>query len=378
MQKTVIVRYGELALKSWPVRRRFERRLISSIKLALQGLRYVIRKEYGRIFVDTKFQAAAARRLCTVPGVVSVSPAAKVKADMDEIMEASLRVARRVITPGSSFAVRTSRVGKHTFSSSDVNARVGSAILSEVGGARVDLSGPDHEIFIEVRGGDAYVFTEVVEGIGGLPAGTQGRVVVLFSGRSNDVVAAYLMIKRGCALSPLFPSPDAYGRVTRFLRISVRKLTQFDPELELRVVPFGKVIRRLEKVSTPGHAYYIYKRSILRAAEALARQLGAEAVVLADDIRDVAAQKLANLPAIDGACELPVLRPLAGLGAAETGRLKAKLNLPRLVEPHCPFSLPRAPVDLGKILSLEENIGISALVKESLLAIKLIRLGRIP
>jgi hypothetical protein len=73
-----------------------------------------------------------------------------------------------------------------------------------------------------------------------------------------------------------------------------------------------------------------------------------------------------------------VLRPLAGLGAAETGRLKAKLNLPRLVEPRCPFSLPRAPVDLGKILSLEENIGISALVKESLLAIKLIRLGRIP
>jgi len=182
MWTTVIVRYGELALKSWPVRRRFERCLVSSINLVLEGLKYAIRRERGRIFIDTKSPAQVAKRLSKVPGIVSVSLATKVEAGMNEICGTALKVAKKVLAPGASFAVRTSRVGKHAFSSGDVNVKVGSAILSKVEDVRVDLSNPDHKISIEVRGSDAYVFTETVEGIGGLPVGTQGGVVALFRG----------------------------------------------------------------------------------------------------------------------------------------------------------------------------------------------------
>jgi thiamine biosynthesis protein ThiI len=375
MWKTVIVRYGELALKSWPVRRHFERRLVSSINLALRGLEHVVKRERGRIFVDTKSPAQVAKCLSRVPGIVSVSLATKAKADMSEICKAALRVAKKVLAPSTSFAVRTSRVGKHTFSSRDVNVEVGSAILSKFKDVHVDLSNPDREIFIEVREKDAYVFTEAVEGVGGLPAGTQGSVVALFSGSRNDVAVAYLMIKRGSTVFPVFPNPCPYGKVPRFVTASAEKLADFDPKLDLRVFPFHKVVSELKKVVVGDYAYYICKRSALKAADAIAGQVGAEAIVVADDIKQITAQKLANLSMIDEACKLPVLRPLAGFGGAEIERLKVKAKLPSRAKEACPFPPPRGIVDLERIHELEEGMKIGALIEESLSEVKVIKLG---
>lgn len=372
MWTTVIVRYGELALKSWPVRRRFERCLVSSINLVLEGLKYAIRIERGRIFIDTKSPARIAKRLSKVPGIVSVSLATKVKADMNEICRTALGAAKKVLAPGSSFAVRTSRVGKHAFSSGDVNVKVGSAILSKVKGVRVDLSNPDREISIEIRGSDAYVFTETVEGIGGLPVGTQGSVVALFSGGRNDIAAAYLMIKRGSTVFPLFLNPHPHGKVPRFVVASVKKLADLDPRLELRVFSSNKVVGELKNVAAAGYAYCICKRSALKVADAMARRVGAEAIVVADDIMQITAQKLANLRVMDEACELPVLRPLVGLSSTEMEQLKVK-PIPRAKE-SCPFAPPRGIVDLEKIHALEENIKIGALVEESLSKVKVIKL----
>jgi thiamine biosynthesis protein ThiI len=374
MWTTVIVRYGELALKSWPVRRRFERRLISSINLVLEGLKYAIRGERGRIFIDTKSPARIAKRLSKVPGIVSVSLATKVKADMNEICRTALRAAKKVLAPGASFAVRTSRVGEHVFSSGGVNVKVGSAILSKVKGVRVDLSNPDREISIEIRGSDAYVFTETVEGIGGLPAGTQGSVVALLSGGRNDIAATYLMIKRGSTVFPLFPNPHPHGKVPRFVVASVKRLADLDPRLELRVFSSNKVARELKNVAAAGYAYCIYKRSAMKVADAVARRVGAEAIVVADDIKQITAQKLANLRVMDEACELPVLRPLVGLSNAEMEQLKVKAKpIPRARE-SCPFAPPRDIVDLEKIHVLEENIKVGALVEESLSRVKVIKL----
>jgi thiamine biosynthesis protein ThiI len=342
--------------------------------LVLEGLKYAIRRERGRIFIDTKSPAQIAKRLSKVPGIVSVSLATKVEADMNEICGTALKVAKKVLAPGASFAVRTSRVGKHAFSSGDVNVKVGSAILSKVEDVRVDLSNPDHKISIEVRGSDAYVFTETVEGIGGLPVGTQGGVVALFSGGRNDIAAAYLMIKRGSTVFLLFLNPHPHGKVPRFVMASVKKLADLDPKLELRVFSFNKVVGELKKVTAAGHAYCICKRSALKVADAMARQVGAEAIVVADDIEQITAQKLTNLRVIDEACKLPVLRPLVGLSSAEIEQLKVKAKpIPRAKE-SCPFTPPRDTVDLEKIHALEENIKIGALVEESLSKVKVIKL----
>lgn len=378
MWATVIVRYGELALKSEPVRRRFERQLISTIKLVLKGLKYAIRRERGRIFIDTKSPTPVAKRLSRVPGIVSVSLATKVEANINEIRKSALRVAKKVLGPGTSFAVRTSRVGKHPFSSMDVNVEVGSAILSKIKGVHVNLSSPDREIFIEVRGKNAYVFTETAEGVGGLPVGSQGSVVAIFSGTRNDTAAAYLMMKRGSTVFLVFPDPRPYGngKVLRLATASAKKLANFDPKLKLRVLPFGKVLNELGKVAMGSYTYCICKRSVLRAADAISRQVGAEAIVVGDDAKQIAAQKLVNLNVIDEVCKLPVLRPLAGIGSAEIGRLKVKVKLPSRARDVYPFPPPRGIVDLKKIHELEEGMKIGALIEDSLSKVKVIKLRR--
>ena len=210
---------------------------------------------------------AATERLSKVPGIVSVSPSIRVNSTMDSICSVAVRVASKVLSPSMSFAIRTSRVGKHAFSSKDVNERVGSAILKKVRGARVDLSAPERKITIEVRGANAYVFTETKEGVGGLPVGTQGKIVALFSGGLNSLVATYLMIKRGCMALPVFPDPRL-GSDNRFRKLAIRaarRLPHFYPKLELRVFPSSGLLRALTKLA-PDLAYCVYKRAMLRAA----------------------------------------------------------------------------------------------------------------
>jgi len=210
------VRYGEIALKSEPVRRRFERRLIENIKLSLKGLDYKLRRERGRIFTDTRRPSAVIERLAKTPGIVSLSPSLRTNATIDSITSAVVREAKKILSPGMTFAIRTSRVGEHPFSSKDVNVSAGSAVLAEVKGVRVNLSTPKRKISVDVRGRDAYVFTEIVYGVGGLPVGTQGSVVALFSGSLNSSVSSYLVMKRGCTLHPTFfdPRPHADGRAS--------------------------------------------------------------------------------------------------------------------------------------------------------------------
>lgn len=60
-----------------------------------------------------------------------------VKADIAEIEKAAVEVAKRYISPGDTFAIRTTRRGTHPFTSIDVNVRVGAAV-KEATGAEVD------------------------------------------------------------------------------------------------------------------------------------------------------------------------------------------------------------------------------------------------
>jgi len=60
----------------------------------------------------------------------------------------------------------------------------------------VDLENPEFVIGIEIINGKAYGSLEKIGGVGGLPVGTQGKVVVLLSGGIDSPVAAFLMLKR--------------------------------------------------------------------------------------------------------------------------------------------------------------------------------------
>ncbi len=78
-----------------------------------------------------------------------------VEASLDAICEAASGLAR-MLRPGETFAVRTTRRGRHTFTSIDVNVRAG-ACIQEVTGNPVDLTYPDKVFWVEIVGGRAYL-----------------------------------------------------------------------------------------------------------------------------------------------------------------------------------------------------------------------------
>ena len=382
MAKTIIVRYGELALKSEKVRMRFERQLIGNIELSLRGLKHRIRRERGRIFVDTS-SVKVLDKLTNVPGIVSVSIASKTNAVLDAISKVAVDIAKRTLGKNRTFAVRASRVGVHDFSSKEVNEVVGSAILKAVHGSKVNLSRPDHTIFVEVRGSDAYIFVEKRAGVGGLPVGTQGKVVTLLSHGIDGPIATYLMMKRGCIVFPiLFYNESHMDKRARNRAVAIaKKLADFYPKLELRMVPFGEILREFVDKAPRELTCVLCKRAMLRIANIIAEQVKAEAIATGESLEQVAGQTLTNLMVIDNASELFVLRPLVGMNKMEIEKIARSIGTFGIsIKPAAKY--PAVPpyqktcANLEKVLAAESKIDIITMIKLALVKLEVIRARR--
>jgi len=91
-----------------------------------------------------------------VPEVERVLPVkCYVLADVDAIADAAKRVVDELAS-ARSFAVSTVRRGRHSFTSIDVNVRVG-AVIKEGSGLPVNLDFPDKVVFVEIIGPHAYL-----------------------------------------------------------------------------------------------------------------------------------------------------------------------------------------------------------------------------
>jgi thiamine biosynthesis protein ThiI len=207
----IIVRYAEMGLKSRPVRQRFERILIDNMMdaLASAGMEGLISTESGRIYVRSDDEEGAMKAISMVFGVASLSPVLQCKGTMEDINRRAAELSTTLMSEGQSFAVRARREGVHDFTSMDINREVGSAIwtANQDKGISVDLQEPDIEIFVEVRGAKAFIFHRSIPGPGGLPLGSQGKVVAFVS-QERDLLAAWLMMKRGCRVAVLTEDED--------------------------------------------------------------------------------------------------------------------------------------------------------------------------
>lgn len=260
---TILIRYGELALKSRPVRLRFERTLMRNIedRFLAAGKECILSREWGRVWAHVKDAEAAGRILRHVFGITSFSPVAQSPCEKQYVAELAAELSRTVLKDGQSFAIRARRTGTHPYSSQQLAALAGSAVIEVNKGRsiRVDLSSPDVEIFIEVRGKTAYVFADKFPGPGGLPMGTQGRVAALLAGEAS-AAAAWLMMKRGCrviaagagkeaktALDMLLPWAPGLA-LHEFPDVSMEALERFARRRRAEALILGSTYEELEKV----------------------------------------------------------------------------------------------------------------------------------
>lgn len=197
----ILVRYCEIGLKSVPVRRRFENQLRDNMlsMFVRDGIEALVTFADARFYVETDDPDRCLTSLRRVFGIASVSVTVPCGSDLDEICGVAARFSRDRLSEGQSFAVRARREGTHQYTSQIVGREVGSAIFEENRhlGVRVDLTSPDRTFYVEIRNNHAYVFDEYIDCPGGLPVGTQGRV--LADGHTErDVLSAWMMMKRGC------------------------------------------------------------------------------------------------------------------------------------------------------------------------------------
>jgi len=333
---TVLVRYGEIGVKSDAVQRRMETTLRENLEqmLAREGIDADVRREHTRLYVDTK--ADRIGRVTDIVtdcfGVVSASPSRRVDPTLSAITTA---LAESVDDhyggadddTAETFAVRARRAGDeetHPFSSTDLERKGGSAVwerAAELGrDPAVDLDDPDVTFFVECREEDAYVFLEKRAGPGGLPYGTQEPVVALISGGIDSPVAAYEVMKRGCPVYPLYVDLGSFGGVDNRMRAieTVRALSSYVPDgdLPLLVAPGGDAVERIAG-TTETCRMLVTRRFMFRVATEVAAERGAVGLVTGESIGQKSSQTSANLRVTSEVTDLPIHRPPATMDKTE-------------------------------------------------------------
>jgi tRNA uracil 4-sulfurtransferase len=353
-----LVRYSEIALKSEPVRRRWEDILITNIHKALPGCK--VKKERGRIWVDGEVDP---EKLKKVFGIVSFSEVEH--CELKDLSPFLIDYCRRSgLGQAETFALRVKRVGNHSFKSQDKTIELADLILGEFTNLKVNLGSPEMTIHIEIRNAECYLFTGAVKGAGGLPLGVEGTLVALFSGGIDSPVAAWMMMKRGCKIVPVYA--DLFGSQSALKRAEavIEVLKQYQPDLELMVVRDRFLEDAKEKLARDGMLKYtclICKRRMYAVAESVARDVGAKGIVTGESLGQVASQTLDNLFVLDAAATMPVYRPLIGFDKVDAEKIAREIGTfePSIMPASGCSAVPHKPstkAKLGLIKEIEEML----------------------
>jgi thiamine biosynthesis protein ThiI len=372
----VVVHYHEIALKRGN-RPAFVNRLVDNVGRALRGTGVRrVRSVPGRIVVNLAPDAdweEIRRRLHCVCGVANYSLSWRTERDIDAITAKVLEAidGRQFAT----FAVRAKRADKSFhWPSPEINRIVGGAVEAQ-SHAAVDLDDPELTITIEVVPHEAFVALERLPGPGGLPVGCSGTVLALLSGGIDSPVAAWRMMRRGCEVSFInFHGAPYQDRTSRDKATElVRVLTPYQFQSRLHVVAFGEVQRQIVTQVPRPYRVVLYRRMMLRIAEAVAAATGASALVTGESLGQVASQTLSNLTVTEEATALPVLRPLIGMDKAEISAQAQHIGTFDIsIQPDqdcCQLFVPRHPATrstLGDIHTAERALDIPAMVRLAL------------
>ncbi len=378
----ILVRYDELALKSKNVRIRYEQILVRNIKSMLksQGCNFSsITREMGRIFIhsdDPNTLINASR----VFGVVSVSPAYTCDATLSSAAQLSAMIADDILKKGQSFAIRARRAGNHDFTSRDIGIACGNAVHEQVNrDIRVDLDDPDVEIFVELRQKKGYVFTGSIKGVGGLPLGTQGKMVALISGGIDSPVAAWLMMKRGCDIVPLYLNNDPFSdETTRERAMScIDVLQKWSPHKKFTIyeAPHGENLLAFLNNCDNRLNCVLCRRMMYRIACEVLKLEEAHGIITGSSLGQVASQTSENMLAEMHGMEYPIYHPLIGLDKLEITDMARKIGTlePSTKPATCCMAVPEYPSTAAKpeeVIKAEELINVPELIENMLKNIK--------
>lgn len=390
MTHKVIIRYGELALKSAGVRNWYEITLMRNISAMLnqRGIKYDgISREWGRIFIETS-DSSAAHAAADVFGVVSTSFTYVVDIQLSNIAAKCAEISQNYIKDGESFAIRARRSGNHSYNSNQAAVSCGDAVWEKMlkmhKNPSVNLTNPDKEIFVEIRQKEAFVFTSIIKGVGGLPLGTQGKMVALISGGIDSPVAAWLMMKRGVTIIPVYCNNEPYADDSTKQRAydSIRILQQWSPGqlMPIYEIPHGNALANFIQQCSRNQTCVLCKRMMYRIAYEIMIKEGATGIITGSSLGQVASQTSSNMHAeLYGLAAIPLYHPIIAFDKSEIVDLARKIGSYEISIRNvtCCSALPSKPETCAEFNSLvkeETKININKLIDYAISNINIIKI----
>jgi thiamine biosynthesis protein ThiI len=360
MNNRILVRFGpEIFVKSRRTRKQFVRHLADNISdaLASHAIAHEVTPRWDRIRLFVDDVAGAVSVLSRVSGTGPVMPIDYATSPgLSAIVEEGERLFGEAVE-GKKFAVRARRRGDHPFRSRDVEVQLGAALDRHAD--HVDLTDPDITVYVEIDEEEAIFYTDRLDGMGGLPIGTQSRAISLISGGFDSAVASWLTLKRGVELDYVFCNlaGKAYQRSVLRLTKMLADMWSYGYQPRLYVVDFHAPVDEMKTHVDSSYWQVVLKRLMYRSAARIAHRLGAEAIVTGEAIGQVSSQTMTNLRAIDVATDLPVLRPLVGMDKQDIiaqARQIGTATISEKVKEYCAISSD-APVTAARVSKVDHQ-----------------------
>lgn len=386
MYPLLLIRYGELSLKGRN-RKTFENILLNNMRSALEGVEHgKINKTFGRIYLETRGNwRELTERLQHIFGIVSISPVLKRDLDLE-----SLKAGAEVLvkdTPGATFKVEARRPNKSfPYKSPEICHTLGGHLLRNFPHLKVDVHNPDFVLNVEIRQEGAFLYSQIVPCLGGLPAGSSGKGLLLLSGGIDSPVAGFLSMKRGVDLEGLhfYSYPFTSERSKEKVLELAQRLAPYNTRGSMKVwiAYFTEIQKALRQSSYSSLSITLMRRFMLRIGAALADREQAYALITGDSLGQVASQTMESIHTINAVTNMPIYRPLIGLDKQEIINLAVEIDtyetsiLP--YEDCCTVFVPQNPATRPKIeqvLRAEAELDVEGLVEEALAKTELVRVN---
>jgi len=369
----ILFHFGELSLKG-KNRSTFERQMARNIKRVINPVLKSggFHREHGRMVAEVEdISDGLLDYLALIPGIRNFS----VVHEAELSLEGMRQTAKRAVLAdygedvrGAPFRVTAKRSNKQfPMASPELNFEIGGYLKTQLG-LTVNLDHPDIDVRIEIGRQAAYIYTRKIPGIGGLPVGSSGRGVVLFSGGIDSPVAAYTMMKRGMSVALAHCYNSTINRDFAKIKDLAARLSRYQGRVKLFLVDLEEFQRHAIAQVPADYRMIIYKRQMIREAAKIARDMHAQGLVTGDSLGQVASQTLANIQAIYDVSPLPLLSPLIGFDKEEIITLARRIGTFDIsIEKYCDicsFLIARHPETHGKrgiVTQLEAHLPVDSL-----------------
>ncbi len=377
----ILCHYGEIGLKGKNrgyFEKKLQENLRKTIKRSLPDSFISVVRLYGRIIIRLNEQgqneiSKITTVLKNICGLVYFAPAVQTKQEIGAITQ----LAVEMMSSGDykTFRVTSRRTDKNfPVGSQKMNEDVGASILQATGKV-VNLGKPDKTCFIDVVDGKAFIYTEKIQGQGGLPVGVSGKVVSLLSGGIDSPVSSFYMMKRGAIATFVHFHSVPYTNEASIekVREMIETLQSFQPRAALYLIELAPIQKVIMTDTEAKYRVILYRRFMVRIAEAIAHKIRASALVTGDSLGQVASQTLENMSVIEEAISIPLLRPLIGFDKLEIINKAKEINtydisiLPD--QDCCSLFTPKHPATkakLSNVLMEEKKLNVNELITAAL------------